>query len=143
MAKPKFDPNRLSFQACVARIERAVKSAGLKTKGRILTSKDDGVPEIIGRALKITNVPKGFVKWQLPLYIKDPTHLFVSVAEPGAKAPVHSHKDGDGIRFIAGGSIRYKGKELTAGDWMFIPAGAKYSFETGPVGAVMFYCYQC
>jgi len=26
-----------------------------------------------------------------------------------------------GIRFIASGSIRYKGSELTAGDWMYIP----------------------
>jgi quercetin dioxygenase-like cupin family protein len=143
MANPKFDPNRLPFRACIARIDRAIKAARLKTAGRIITSKDKGIPEVMGKALKVTNVPKGFVKWQLPLYMKQATHLFVSVAEPGAKAPPHSHNDGDGIRFIAGGSITYKGKELTAGDWMYIPAGAKYSFETGPIGAVMFYCYSC
>jgi quercetin dioxygenase-like cupin family protein len=139
----KFDPNRLAFQACVTRIERAVKDAGLKMDGHIVTSKDKGVPEVMGKALKVDNVPDGFVKWQLPLYIKEPTHLFVTVAQPGAKAPVHAHNDGDGIRFIAGGSIRYNETELTAGDWMFIPAGANYSFEAGPVGAVMFYCYSC
>lgn len=143
MVKSKFDPNRLPFQACITRIERAIKAARLKTEGRIITSKDQGIPEVMERALRVTNVPKGFVKCQLPLYIKQPTHLFLSVAEPNAKAPLHSHKDGDGIRFIAGGSIRYKGKELSAGDWMYIPADAKYSFETGPVGAVMFYCYSC
>lgn len=143
MARRKFDPNRLPFQACIARIDRALKAAGLKTEGRIITSNDQGIRKLMGKALRVTNVPKGFVKWQLPLYFKDPTHLFVSVAEPGAKAPIHSHKDGDGIRFIAGGSILYRGRELTAGDWMYIPAKTKYSFEAGPVGAAMFYCYAC
>jgi hypothetical protein len=143
MAKVKFDPNRHSFQACIARIEKAIKAARLKTARRIVTSKDKGIPDIMGGALKVTNVPKGFMKWQLPVYMKEPTHLFVSVAQPGAKSPVHSHNDGDGLRFIATGSIRYGDKELSAGDWMYIPARAKYSFQTGPVGAVMFYCYSC
>lgn len=142
MAKPKFDPNRLDFQACTARIQRAAKAAGLKADGGIITSKDDGAPEL-RKALSTTNVPKGFQKWQLPVHLDSPSHLFITVAEPNVKSPRHSHKDGDGIRFIAGGSITYEGKELSAGDWMFIPAGQEYSFQVGPHGALMCYCYAC
>lgn len=142
MAKVKFDPNRLAFGACTERIQRAAKSAGLKADGRIITSKDDGVPEL-RKTLSTTNVPNGFHKWQLPVHLDSPSHLFITVAEPNVKSPRHSHKDGDGIRFIAGGSITYEGKELSAGDWMFIPAGRAYSFQVGPLGAVMCYCYAC
>ena len=67
-------------------------------------------------ALAIDNVPEGFRKWQLPVYLSEPSQLFISVAEPGVKVPEHAHEEGDGIRFIAGGSITYEGKELTAGD---------------------------
>ena len=68
--------------------------------------------------------------------------MFITTAPPHVKIPVHSH-DGPGVRFIATGSITYKGKELTAGDWMYVPAGKDYSFEVGEFGATMFYCYQC
>jgi hypothetical protein len=55
--------------------------------------------------------------------------MFISIAEPGIKVGKHCHEEGDGIRFIAGGSIIFEGKELISGDWMFIPKGlraAKY-----------------
>src|SRR5262245_42486865 len=141
MAKA-FDPNRLSFAACTQRIQRAAKAAGLKADAGIVTSKDKGMPQL-RKTLSTTNVPKGFQKWQLPVHLDHPSHLFMTVAEPNAKSPRHAHKDGDGIRFIAGGSITYEGKELSAGDWMFIPAGQAYSFEVGPHGAIMCYCYAC
>jgi hypothetical protein len=31
-------------------------------------------------------------------------------------------------------------KELSAGDWMFIPEGQPYSFEVGRVGAIVCCC---
>ena len=143
MAQEGFNPNRLSFNDCIERITRAAEKANFRVADKVITSRDAAVAELTKGALRTTNTPSGFHKWQLPLYMKNPTHLFLTVAEPGAKSPVHSHDDGDGIRVIAGGSIFYNGKELTAGDWMYIPAGAKYSFEVGPFGATMFYCYQC
>ncbi|MEN8651616.1 cupin domain-containing protein [Streptomyces sp. 21So2-11] len=142
MAKTKFDPNRKSFEQCTERIQQAVKDAGLRTDGRIVTSRDENVEEAV-KALTVDNAPAGFHKWQLPVYLNKPSHLFITVAEPGAKSSTHSHDEGDGIRFIASGSITYKGQELTTGDWMFIPAGVSYSFETGRFGAVMCYCYCC
>jgi hypothetical protein len=57
--------------------------------------------------------------------------------------PTHSHNEGDGVRFIASGSIKYNGQELTTGDWMYIRAGSEYEFEVGRYGAVMCYCYCC
>jgi len=42
---------------------------------------------------------------------------------------------------IISGSIKFSGKELSEGDWMYISAGAKYAFEVGPRGVGMFHCY--
>lgn len=141
MAKRRFDPNRLTFEDGVARIQRAVAGVGLKTD-RVLTSRDKQVGKAV-KKLAVTNVPAGFTKWQLPVYLDGPSQMFVTVAQPGAEVARHSHKEGDGIRFIAGGSIVYNGVELNQGDWMFIPAGKSYSFRVGPHGALMCYCYCC
>ncbi|MEO7573504.1 MAG: cupin domain-containing protein [Acidimicrobiales bacterium] len=136
-----FNPNRLSFEEGLDRIRQAA-GGDLGTKGRVLTSRDDSA--IRARdSLAVDNVPAGFVKWQLPVYLSAPSQLFVTVAEPGAKARAHSHDEGDGIRFIAGGSIIFEGTELVPGDWMFIPGGTHYDFEVGPNGAIMCYCYSC
>ena len=90
--------------------------------------------------LRVSAVPGGFRKSQLPVYLSNPSQLFITIAEPNAEVPAHSHNEGDGIRFIAGGSIHYEGKELGPGDWMFIPAGISYSFRVGANGAIMCYC---
>src|SRR3984957_10639340 len=136
-----FNPNAQKFNACIERIKNALQSSPFR-ENTIITSRDEGA-EKRREALRLTNIPPGFAKWQLPLYFDKPTHLFMSVATAGAHTPEHSHDEGGGLRFIASGSMQYNGKELTAGDWMFIPAGAKYSFHVGPFGATMFYCYQC
>jgi hypothetical protein len=138
MAQERFDPNRADFAACLERLRGATDEAGLP-EGVIITSKDEAAVRGMD-ILAIDNVPDGFRKWQLPVYLSEPSHMFISVAEPGVKVPSHSHDEGDGIRFIAGGSITYEGQELTAGDWMFIPAGESYSFEVGRFGAIMCYC---
>ena len=41
---------------------------------------------------------------------------------------------------IISGSIKFSGKELSEGDWMYIPAGANYMFEVGLRGVGIFYC---
>jgi hypothetical protein len=139
--KVSFEPNKLTFFEGVERIRRAAEAAGVSTK-RVLTSRDRSVRKALTQ-LRVTNVPSGFTKWQLPVYLEGASQLFITVAQPGTTTPTHSHDEGPGIRFIAAGSIVYKGTELVQGDWMYIPARARYSFETGPLGATMFYCYQC
>jgi mannose-6-phosphate isomerase-like protein (cupin superfamily) len=137
-----FDPNRSARADCMARVEEALKATGRRLNSGIVTSRDADASELRD-ALAITNVPAGFTKHQLPVYLPESSFLFLTVAEPGAASTKHSHDEGDGIRFIVSGSIEYEGVELTAGDWMFVPRGAEYSFTTGRMGAVMCYCYCC
>lgn len=135
-----FKPNRLTFEQGLDRIKDAVKKAGSDPKQAILTSRDElGVN--LQKSLQVNNVPEGFTKYQLPFNLER-TQMYITSAPANSKVPEHSH-DGDGLRFIASGSINYNGKVLSSGDWMFVPAGKQYSFEVGPLGAMMFYCYQC
>jgi hypothetical protein len=137
-----FKSNNLTFKEGIDRIEKAVQQVGLRIGKEIITSRDERVIKAQG-LLETKNVPEGFKKWQLPVAMRCETQLFITVAPPGAKVPKHSHDEGPGIRFIATGSIIYNGKELTTGDWMYIPAGVPYELEVGPYGATMCYCYCC
>lgn len=132
----------LTFEEGLNRLQRILEKEGLDPQKHITTSRDEKVAPL-REALKVTNVPKGFQKWMLPVYMSSPSQLYISIAEPNAEAPSHSHDEGDGIRFMISGSIIYNGQELTAGDWMYIPKGAKYSMKAGPFGAAMCYCYCC
>lgn len=134
--------NTLSFEEGLERMNKAAQQVGLQVGKEVLTSRDEKVKKAQA-LLNIKNVLPEFVKWQLPVYLDRPSQLFITVAPPNVKVPTHSHNEGAGIRFIASGSIYYKGTELTTGDWMYIPEGTKYEFETGPVGACMCYCYCC
>jgi quercetin dioxygenase-like cupin family protein len=137
-----FNPNKMTFADGLKRIEKALATAEVKIKSRIITSRDADVGKAV-QALEVSNVPAGFRKWQLPISLDKPSQMFLTTAAPGAEVGLHSHDEGDGVRFIVSGSIIYDGKELTAGDWMFIPKGEKYSMRVGHLGAVMAYCYSC
>ncbi len=140
MAK-RFDPNVLTFEQGEKKVALATKKAGLRVGNKIITSRDRNAIKAVN-LLAVDNVPGGFKKWQLP-FVMDRSQLFISIGSPDADVPTHSHDEGDGIRFIMSGSIYYDGKELSAGDWMFIPKGAKYKMKVGPLGASMCYCYCC
>lgn len=142
MTTRKFNPNQLTFEEGLKRIQRANDQTGINLERRILTSQDKDVAELT-QVLQVSNVPEGFRKWQLPIHLEAPSQLFISTAAPGATVPKHMHRDGDGIRFIVAGSVFYNGQELSAGDWMFIPAGHEYSLKVGKFGATMCYCYCC
>jgi hypothetical protein len=63
MATASFNPNRLTFEEGLKRIEEAATRAGVDRE-RTLTSRDDEVIRALD-ALEIENVPDGFKKWQL------------------------------------------------------------------------------
>jgi hypothetical protein len=109
----KFNPNIKSFAACVEDLKAAVARASLNTR-KIVTSRDAAAVRL-RTELKCTNVPAGFTKWELPVYLDKPSLMYISIGNPEVDVPEHSHDEGDGIRFIASGSIEYKGKELHAG----------------------------
>lgn len=142
MTYQKFDPNQATFEEGLQRLDRAAEKAGVKLQGRIITSRDKDVNKLT-EFLQVDNVPEGVRKWQLPVHLNKPSQLFISTAAANTKVPEHFHRDGDGIRFIVSGSIIYNNVELTAGDWMFIPAKVSYTFEVGRLGATMCYCYCC
>jgi len=108
----------------------------------IITSRD--APALSAKDyLEAENVPEGFQKWQLPVHLDGTLIPYFSVGEPGTRVPEHTH-EGDSIRFITGGSILFEGKELTAGDWIYIPAGQPYSFEVvGPEAYSVLGGYLC
>jgi hypothetical protein len=142
MSTGNFDPNRNSLAACLERVQAALGARGRELNAGIVTSRDVDAGDL-RRELAIDNVPDGFRKYQLPVMLPEQSFMFITTAEPDVEAPDHAHEEGDGIRFIAGGSIIYEGTELIAADWMFVPRGARYSFKAGPMGALMCYCYCC
>jgi hypothetical protein len=138
----KFNPKEhLSFKEGEEKVYTALKQADIDFRSRIFTSRDDE-SILLSNFLSVSEVPDGFKKWQLPIVL-GPSQLFISVSKADVKVPYHSHDEGDGVRFIISGSVYYNGQELTAGDWMFIPAGKPYEIEIGPLGASMAYCYCC
>lgn len=137
----KFTPTHIPFKDGVARINEALEKVGVKLGKRILTSRDPEAIKLCNLLSIDKDLPQGFRKWQLPFHL-DGGQFFITTAEPGAKVGEHAHED-DGVRFIVSGSVFYDGIELTAGDWMYLPKGAKYSLEVGPLGAAMCYCYCC
>lgn len=138
-----FDSRRfLSFESGAERVKEALADVGIDNIDDAIFTSRDAANKRLTETLKVKNIPEGFVKWQLPVVL-DRAQMFISAAAPGAKVPAHVHKEGAGVRFIASGSIVYNDQELVAGDWMYIPAGSPYSFEVGPMGAVMCYCYAC
>jgi len=136
-----FDPNQVTFAEGAVRVQGVLARLKIDTSKAIMTSRDP-VAKRLRELLPVSNVPKGFSKYQLPFVMSD-SQLFVTFASPNAEVAEHSHDEGDGIRFIADGSVIYKDIELTAGDWMFIPKGVKYAIRMGARGAVMCYCYCC
>jgi hypothetical protein len=137
-----FEPNKMTLAQGIAKVADARQKSGLKADSGILTSKDKAAQSAL-KLLAVTNVPDGFTKYQLPIAFDGPTLTYLSHGAPNTRVPSHSHNEGAGIRLIVAGSIRYKETELMAGDWMYIPKGAAYEFEVGPLGMIAFYCYQC
>jgi hypothetical protein len=137
-----FAADHLSAEEGLNRLLKVTSAAGFAQRGRIITSRDEDVREL-RHELIIGAVPEGFQKWQLPVYLPEASQLYLTVAEPNAEVPEHSHPEGDGIRFVVSGSIHYGAHELVPGDWMFIPAGVAYKLRVGDLGAVLCYCYCC
>jgi hypothetical protein len=137
-----FNPNSKTLAACIAHVQQVTRAAKLDMNSGIVTSRDSVVQAVL-KTLEVTNIPSGFTKFQLPVIFDGPTTTYMSFGAARTKVPSHSHDEGAGVRVILFGSISYKGHELTAGDWMYIPKGVPYEFEVGNMGVGMFYCYQC
>jgi quercetin dioxygenase-like cupin family protein len=56
--------------------------------------------------------------------------------DPGAKYPFHNHPDGEEL-FVLEGSVTIESAELSAGDYLYTPAGFKHSVFSEK-GSVLF-----
>jgi mannose-6-phosphate isomerase-like protein (cupin superfamily) len=125
------------------RIKAALNKRGVKTEGRMITSRDPGMSDIL-YDLGRRNLPPGIQSWQLPVFLsgdKESVFFFLTSAEPGAIVPSHSHKR-DLFRIVISGSIITNGIELKSGDWMFVPSGVSYEYRAGlNPGAIVWHCY--
>jgi len=140
-AKGKFKSTHIPFDDGVKRIQNALSEVRYKIGSRILTSRDADAVKLCNLLAIDSGLPKGMTKWQLPFHLEG-GQFFITTAQPGVEVGEHSHEE-DGVRFIISGSIVYDGIELSAGDWMFLPKDARYSFKVGTLGATMCYSYQC
>jgi quercetin dioxygenase-like cupin family protein len=144
MAKPKFDPDDrfLGNRRKVGRddIDRHLKSKKLKfPRTKFTTSRDRGWSDAL---IERKGMPQGWNTWQLPLYLKNGTSFFfIQRCETGTELPRHGHNV-DQLRVVMSGKVSIDGKELSAGDWVFIPGGVKYSMKAlSNAGPVILYCY--
>lgn len=93
--------------------------------------------------LRTNGMPVGFEQHQLPIVFPGKEAMyFLTTAQPNATFPEHRHETNHGLRVIISGSIRYEEKELTAGDWMYVPRGCTYSFTAGEFGCTIFHAYD-
>ena len=95
---------RLVNSTRLERIREASNKANFDPDKEIVTSRSKSA-QYLKDELKVTNVPDGFTKWQLPISFACATQTFLSFAAPDSKALRHSHKEGPGIRVIISGSL--------------------------------------
>jgi hypothetical protein len=112
--------------------EKKIKAALAKNKVRIgkgvTTSRDKGMAAV-KRDLKKTGMPRGVQSFQIP-FVLGGCLWFLSCYEPGTIVPMHAHKLVI-FRIVISGEMRYGGKTLKQGDWMYVPAGQAYSIQAG------------
>jgi quercetin dioxygenase-like cupin family protein len=114
------------LQTDLETIDDALGTLQSERASGILTSQDAAV-QALDQSLTKTDLADGFERRLLPVKFDVGTASIVRGA-PGSVAAEHSHTS-DTLHSILSGSARVAGKDLSAGDWVYIPAGAEYSFE--------------
>jgi hypothetical protein len=64
---------------------------------------------------------------------------WMSRIDPNTTIPGHKHpleKLGD-MKVVITGSLTFQGRELSAGDWLWVPSGEAYTFSSGDRGAIL------
>ena len=138
----KPDDSVIEGKPGAARIKAALKKRRVNITNRVITSRDPGMNDV-RYDLRRPDMPPGIQSWQLPFVLGESgsVFFFLTVAEPGAVVPSHSHKR-DLFRIVVSGSIIVNGTELKSGDWMFVPSGVPYGYSAGlNPGAVVWHCY--
>jgi quercetin dioxygenase-like cupin family protein len=141
MSDWKPDDSAIEGRPAAEKIRAALAKHHIETKNRVLTSRDDSMDEVRNE-LRRGDMPPGIRSWTLPVLPEGGAFVFLTVAEPGAVVPEHTHKR-DLFRVVLSGSIITEGKELKTGDWMFVPKGTPYSYSAAfNPGAIILHFYD-
>ena len=106
-----------------------------------MTSRDEGMNDALLEGKRELPL-EGIEQWQLPIELGGPVFFYLTVVQPGAIVGTHRHKRSLFRVVVSGSIILNDGRALTAGDWMYVPAGETYSFRGGlNPGAIVYHCY--
>jgi glyoxylate utilization-related uncharacterized protein len=138
--------------ASLARVEEVDVLLRSRAGGDFMTSRDSGTCDALvalgegdwggERAAGVTHHPLPFAP-RMPTAVLPVLdgRFFAWLAEiaPGTLIPRHSHalEQIADIKVVIKGSIRCDDRELTAGDWLWAPAGGSYTFTAGQTGALL------
>ncbi|KAF1996597.1 hypothetical protein P154DRAFT_579700 [Amniculicola lignicola CBS 123094] len=136
--------------------ERDVAAAKLdklaqSISSKVLCSRD---PDVLAAKPDLTDlIPahfKGVTRWFLPIAPLMPSDgngrfsAFTSCYAPGATVtPQRLDVSIGAVKVVVSGSIQYRGHSLTAGDWIWFPAGETYEYTAEHLGAVLFTVLPC
>jgi hypothetical protein len=141
-AQSAWEPAGASFESGEPYFRKVLRDAGLDITSKVFTSRHPAAKRAM-KSLRLSNVPAGFRKWQLPFALKTPTNFYITEGQPRAVVRKHVHAFGAGFRFILSGTIRVGGQSLKAGDWFFVPEGQAYSYTVGSRGVELMAGYEC
>ena len=149
----KFGAVLFTVLPCVPEIETGDRVFGLHNadfSGGFVTSRDPSVAgatvslgqveQYAERAAGVTHSFFPFAPTMPVTDVEDGRFLaWLARIEPNTAIPAHVHdleKLAD-YKLVISGSIVCRGKELTAGDWLWAPAGGAYAFTAGDQGALL------
>lgn len=118
----------------VAAIKAALRKNHVRLGKGVITSRDPGIAKVT-RSLKQKGSPDGVEQWLVPIVLGPDAEVlcFFSHIQPGVVVPTHSHVHST-FRVVISGDLKFGRKTLKQGDWMYVPAGVKYSFKAGKHG---------
>jgi hypothetical protein len=151
MSVQRSETARMKLAKCLADFRVELARLGFDPDKAVVTSRDNSVAALPQDHLLNFNLggndpvdpvplPVGYRRRILPFSLDEGGFMYISESPPNTEVPEHMH-DGPLVRVVMSGSINHSGKELTSGDWMYVPQGQRYGFSTGAAGAKLFtYC---
>lgn len=137
----------------IVKLDKLIHQLGqdAKTNRGVLCSRD---PEVIAAKPELTDlIPAhfpGVKRWFLPvgpLMPSDGTGRFSAytscLASGAAITPRQLDADIGALKVVVSGSIEFRGRSLTAGDWVWLPAGETYGYRAEKLGSVLFTVLPC
>ncbi|MEV0688165.1 hypothetical protein AB0I35_30280 [Nocardia sp. NPDC050378] len=122
-----------------------------RTSNQILCSRDSEV--IAAKSAMMDLIPAdfpGITRLFMPFAPQMPADgtgrfsAYTSRLRGGATVAEHSLVGSDyALKVVISGSIVFRGRTLTAGDWLWIPGGASYSYTAESLGAMVFTILPC